>query len=72
MIRPVLVDVLILHLLDRTHVTDLRGQVLVELVTEQKNPDGQMRNTNGVRLESRFHLGVGKWVIDVTDMNADI
>src|ERR1039458_8700202 len=54
------IHVLILHPIHRTHVTNLCGKVFVELVSEQKNARRQMRNLNGLSVEPRLRLRVGK------------
>ena len=66
------IHVLILHPIHRTHVTNLCGKVFVELVSEQKNTRRQMRNLDGLRVEPRLRLRVGKRIVDVAELNPDV
>src|ERR1035438_8149557 len=69
---PVPIHVLIIHPIYRTHVANLCGKVFVELVSEQKNTRGEVRNLNGLCVEPRLQLRVGKRIVDVTELNSDI
>src|ERR1019366_3839709 len=66
------IHVLILHPIHRTHVTNLCGKIFAELVSEQKNTRGEMRNLNGLRVEPRLHLRAGKRIVDVAELNPDV
>jgi hypothetical protein len=72
MAEVVPVEVLIPHPLHRTEITDLAREVFVEFMTEQKDLNSQMRDIYGSRLESVFKLQIGKRIIDVTDVDANV
>ena len=62
----------ILHPLHRTHVANLRGKVFIELVSDQKDSRGEMRHSNGLRLEPWLYLRTGKSIVDVAELHPDV
>jgi hypothetical protein len=62
----------IFHPLHGSHVADLRGKILIELVPDQKHTRGEMRDVNGFRLKPGLHLRAGKRIVDVAELNPDV
>src|SRR5277367_299968 len=56
----------------RDQFAHLRRKIFVELMPQQNKPPGQMRDLNGLRLETRLQLRVGKRIPDGANLNSDI
>jgi hypothetical protein len=55
-VHPIAVDVLVDDVSGRAHVGDLRRQVLREVMAEEIDARGQVRNVNGLGLKTRREL----------------
>jgi hypothetical protein len=55
-----------LGILDRAHITNLCRQVTIELMPKKNNPSSHMWHMDRGYMKARFHMLIGKRIIDIT------